>query len=438
MGDQWVAFLRTDRLSFEQRFRPVGYGTSLDHVFNFGWDDESGAWSLFRQSLTGDFENRLVFAHDVLDLELVDTMGAHDRVVSVAYLEDHPRRAIIDSRVAEVYRYVAELLPDFDIEILDESWDQNRYLARARAPGFAGELVLVDMESQTVQAIAPEYDHLTGFPLARTRLLEIEGADGGRFAANLTLPQNFAEAPVPAVIMPRARPSHADIADPHYLVQYLAASGYAVLRVQNRVDAEFGTGWSPERAVVGWRQTASDIRAAADYLVENGVAAEGRFCGAGKDYAAYAALITAVEDTDLFRCVIGIGPLTDPRLTPGAEIILGYSVDSSDNVLDEASPIQRANEMEAAVLLFHGEADPELDMADHAVTLTNVLDRVDRKVQFIEYPLANHEIRRAPYRVDMLTRIGQFLDQQIGPSPAAIGINVVAAGEAEDPGTSSP
>ena len=40
-----------------------------------------------------------------------------------------------------------------------------------------------------------------------------------------------------------------------------------MLRVQNRVDAEYGRGWLPERAVVGWNQTADDLNSAAAFLV---------------------------------------------------------------------------------------------------------------------------------------------------------------------------
>lgn len=418
IDEPWQEFLRQDRLTFEAPFRPVGYGTSLDQVFNIGWDDESGTWSLFRQELTGNYENELVFSHGVVDLELVDTMGPDNRVVSVAYLEDRSRRAIVDRRVADVYQFLAELLPNLDIEILDESWDQNIYLARARALDRSGDFLLVNMETEAVQVIAPEYEHLTGYQLAPTQLVEIDGSDGGSFAAYLTLPHDVT-GPVPAVIMPRARASHEDVADPNYLVQFLAASGYAVLRIQNRVGPDYRSGWLPLTAVVGWQQTAQDIRAAADFLTANEISNADTLCGIGKDYGAHSALITAIEYPDLFSCVVSIAALADPRLTPGAEIIRTNVGGVGDDVLNDASPIQRSAEMEAAVLMFHGEADADFNMADHTVTLSNTLDRAGKQVRFIEYPYANHQIRRAPYRIDMLVRIGEFLDTHIGPSPAA-------------------
>jgi len=414
----WQEFHRMDRATFEAPFRPLGYGSNLNQVFNIGWDADTGTWSIFRQDLTGEYENELIFAQGTVDIELVDTMGQFDRVVSVPYLEDRSWRTILDRRVAEAYQFVSALLPSLEIEILDESWNQNVYLARARPPATTGDFLLVDMANESVQVIAPEYDHLSGYELAATELVQFEGSDGRQVTAYLTRPFNVT-GPAPAVIIPRSQASHEDAADPHYLVQFLAASGYAVMRVQNRADAEFGGGWVPERAAVGWRQTAADISHAATYLIANGISERETLCSLGKDYGAHSALISAVEDPDLLSCVISIAGVTDPRLTPAAEIITNGR-ESSENVLDIASPLNRAAEMQLPVLMFHGDSDAEFNMADHSVALANALERAGKDVEFIEYPNASHDISRAPYRIDMLVRIGNFLNTQIG-SALAVG-----------------
>jgi dipeptidyl aminopeptidase/acylaminoacyl peptidase len=162
----------------------------------------------------------------------------------------------------------------------------------------------------------------------------------GSIAAHLTLPPDITgpepAAPLPAVIIPRPRPSHEDVADPHYLVQFLAASGYAVLRVSNRVEAEFGRGWTEERAIIGWQQSVADIADSAKYLVDNGIAEAGQICRAGKDYGGYTALMTAIEQPELFRCVVTIGAVTDPRETPGADMVNAVA-DSARNAMNAAS-----------------------------------------------------------------------------------------------------
>jgi dipeptidyl aminopeptidase/acylaminoacyl peptidase len=414
----WEPVFQTDPLAFEDPFRPVGYGTDLERLFNIAWDTESLAFGLYRLDLNGDLENQRVFVHGAVDVELVDTMGKYNRVVSAAFLDGRTQRAIVDPRVAEVFEYLSGLLPELEIEIFDESWDQTKYLARVRAPSSAGEFILVDMENESVRPIGAEYAQFEGYELAETRLIQIGSSTGGTIAAHLTLPHEVdwdsPVEPVPAVIIPRALPTHEDVADPHYLVQFLAASGYAVLRVNNRVEEEYGRGWLEERAVIGWNQSADDINDAASYLIDNGYSEPEQICGAGKDYGAYTALMSAIKYPELFSCVVSIAGVTDPRETPGAGIVTA-TASGEDNLLDQASPVRRADELDAPVLLFHGRGDADFDMAEHAVTLTRALERADKDVVFIEYPQANHAISRGPDRIDMLARIGGFLAEHIGP-----------------------
>jgi alpha-beta hydrolase superfamily lysophospholipase len=419
LGTPWQPLLETNPLAFDTPFRPVGYGADLDHVFNIDWDRDTGSWGLYRKDLTGDRENQPVFSRPDIDIELVDTMGRHNRVVAAAFLDGRSRRAIVDARIAEVYAYVSALLPELDVEILDESWNRERYLARVRGPASAGEWLLVDMANEVVQTLGPEYDHLTGYPLAATRLVEIESSTGDPFTAHLTLPHAMTwpepASPVPAVVIPRGRPTHEDVADPHYLVQFLAANGYAVLRVNNRVDDAVGRGWLPDRAIVGWRQSAADVADAAEFLIRQGVSAPGRICAAGKDYGAHTALMTAIEAPDRFSCLISIAGVTDPLATPDGEVFMSAELGGGSDTINQASPVHRAAELDVPLLMFHGASDTEVSLDAHAVTLSSRLERAGKDVVLIEYPDAAHDIGRGPDRIDMLTRIRGFLAEHIGP-----------------------
>jgi dipeptidyl aminopeptidase/acylaminoacyl peptidase len=410
----WQEFLTVDPMEFESPFRPAGYGADVDRVFNITWDPDAQAWSLYRQELmVGEYQsvNERVFAREALDVELVDTMGPHLRVVSAAFLEGTPRRAIVDPRIAEVYQTTLERMPEHDIEIVDESWDRNRYLVRAREPFRAGEFLLVDMENETIDSIVPEYARLADFELAETQFIQFESSTEGTIAGNLTVPVGV-DGPVPAVIMPRPRASHEDVADPHYLVQFLASSGYAVFRVNNRVEEEYGRGWLPERAVAGWNQSADDINDAADFLIENGVSEPGMICGAGKDYGAYVALMSAIKYPELFNCIVSIAGVTDPRDMPGGIVLTARG---DRDLLAEASPVRRVAELDAPTLLFHGWSDADFDVSEHSLRFTTEAEIADKDVTFIEYPYANHEIRQRSYRIDMLARIRGFLSEHIGP-----------------------
>jgi predicted esterase len=413
----WNQFDVTHPLEFETPIRPVGYGSDTGSLMHVGWNEATGTWALYSRTLGGDFADKLVITHPVLDLQLVDTIGRYERVVSVPYIDSRARRHIIDDRIKEVHAFISGKLPDLDIEVLDESWDGNIYLARAKSEVTVGEFIVVNMATQALQAIGPEYAHLAPYVMAPSELVEITGADGGTFFGQLTRPSGTVGA-VPAVIIPRAAASHEDVADPNYLVQFLAASGYAVLRIENRAQLEVGGGWLPERSVSGWNQSADDVNDAAQFLVDLGITAPDRICGIGKNYGAYNTLMTAIKYPELLECVVSISGIADPRSSAGAQRVGGASA-LREEVLDEGSPIKRARDVQPPVLIFQGRNDPTVRMAAHAVTLSNDLKSAGNDVRFIEYIYDTHDIDRGPYRMDMLSRIGEFLTQHIGEATLA-------------------
>jgi dipeptidyl aminopeptidase/acylaminoacyl peptidase len=70
------------------------------------------------------------------------------------------------------------------------------------------------------------------------------------------------------------------------------------------------------------------------------------------------------------------------------------------------------------VLLFHGDLDLNVSVG-HSQKMAKALERAKKSVDYIEYEDVEHSIRRNGYRVDMLDRIGAFLDAHIGQSTAS-------------------
>jgi dipeptidyl aminopeptidase/acylaminoacyl peptidase len=308
-----------------------------------------------------------------------------------------------------VYLSAAEAFPGANIEVIDESWDAQKYLLLIRPPRRAGSYFLLDFEEGTLDPIGAMYDHLADIDLAETQSVEFLAADGGTISGHVTLPPGSAGT-VPTVIIPRAQPSRLDISDPHYLVQYLVASGYAVLRLNHRGPEEYDSAWLPNRTAFAWERAAADIDSAMRYLVEQGVAEEDRICALGRDVGAYATFMNAIEYPGKLNCIIGIGATAQTGGGDWATVIAGdFAVLQKDS-----SPIRRSKDFDASVLLFHGQYDGIVQMLPNSADLSQSLDRKNFDITFIEYEYARHDIERAPYRVDMLTRIGQFLADNIG------------------------
>jgi hypothetical protein len=404
---EWRLFEQTEPLHFEDPFWPVGFDQSTDYLYHLEWD--AGRWGLAAIDLENDFERRTVFRHPLLDTWFVDTTGPFGRVVAAAFLDGRPQRFVVDERIAEVYQAALLALPDQNVEVVQESWDGNSYLVLARPPGKAGDYYLVGIWSDTISFLGSQYPQLAEIELAETRTISFEAADGGTVAGHLTLPVDRA-GPLPAVIVPRAVPSRLDIADPHYLVQFLAASGYAVLRVNYRGDDSYGS-WLPGRVRLGWQQAVADTIDAVRYLIDEGIALEDRICTVGRDVGAYVGIMTALEHPDALSCIVSIGGEVAGYASP--DVVGLVEGDVRRDVRNDGSPQKRAKDLSVPIVMFNGVFGDRSSLVSTR-DFSRSLERAEKDSALFEYEFGWQDIVRQPYRIDMLTRIGAFLAEHIG------------------------
>jgi hypothetical protein len=399
LEEDWQPLRVVNRMKFEPPLNPVGFSENLDELLRIGWN--SGTWGLFALDLADGITERLVFAHPVVDVTHVDRLGAYPRIVAAAYTFNGPQRFILDERVNSVHDFVASRLPEHAIEVLDESWDQNVYLVRARLPNRAGEFYRVDMAGRDLENVGAEHPQLLGISLAPSRTIEIADPEGGSFSAHLTLPAGR-DGPVPAVLIPRGAPTELDIASPNFLVQFLAASGYAVLQVNHRGPAQLGYRWDTDTAFVARQQSAADVALAGEHLVASGIALPDRLCALGWGFGAYVAAMTAIAHPQDLGCFVSVGGPLNPRVTSVRD------ARSFNPLLEHASPVRYAQDIEASTLLFDGTSNAQ------STDLARALRRADREVVLVEYDHVDRRFEPAPYRTDMLVRIGEFLEKEIG------------------------
>jgi dipeptidyl aminopeptidase/acylaminoacyl peptidase len=139
----------------------------------------------------------------------------------------------------------------------------------------------------------------------------------------------------------------------------------------------------------------------------------------GWSFGGYVALMSAVEKPEMFRCVASIAGVTDPRaLSSTVSRYVGGStvrefIGSSDPEIGKAgSPVERAEEIEVPVLLVHATRDTNVPL-EQSMLLAKALRRANKSVELIEYEFADHDIRPARYRTDLLARLGAFLDANL-------------------------
>jgi dipeptidyl aminopeptidase/acylaminoacyl peptidase len=226
------------------------------------------------------------------------------------------------------------------------------------------------------------------------------------------------------VILPHGGPTSRDYWEFDWIVQFLAAKGYAVLQSNYRGSAGYGIDWAGEGGFRAWRTAINDLTDGAQYLVEQGVVDPARICVVGWSYGGYAALMSGVEEPERYRCLVSIAGVSDPEMLIEdlkyfmSKHAMQKFISRTDEVVKRGSPLKRASEIRVPVLLFHGDEDVNVAV-DHSKKMAKALERAKKSVEYIEYEDVEHSIRRNGYRVDMLDRIGSFLDAHIGQPTAA-------------------
>ncbi|HTE41514.1 MAG TPA: prolyl oligopeptidase family serine peptidase, partial [Steroidobacteraceae bacterium] len=275
----------------------------------YGFADYQGRKALWEFDLDDKEAPRVGFAHPKVDVGDVVTDGA-GRVIGVTYETDRPAVQYIDEKLIAIVRGVNKGLPDTFNSIRSMSADGKKLVIAARSDVEAGRFFLFDVTSGKLSPIGAVYPQLDAKQLARMRPVEYAAKDGAKIPAYLTTPADGRTEKLPLIVMPHEGSDRSSW-EFDALTQFLAARGYAVLAMNYRGSSGYGKEWR-NAGKDDWSGVVySDMTDAARWAVAEGIADPQRVCAIGRGFGAYAALLGATRDADLYKCVASIGGFSD-------------------------------------------------------------------------------------------------------------------------------
>lgn len=428
----WSTLHHTRLTDLEDQYRAVAFDGDTNEVIFF--DRHEGRMALFALDLDNDGARRLIYADPRFDVGRIYRLGRYNRVVGVEVIEDRPTPHFFDAAIEHVHDTLETEFPGMTISILDEDEAQRRYLVFIHSDRDAGTYYVFDAGSPELIRVSDARPELREHKLAIMQPVSYPSADGTEIPAYLTLPPDGASGA--GVVLPHDDPSGRDYLQFDFLAQFLAARGYAVLQSNYRGSGGYGEAWSGQGGYRDWGRAADDISDGARYLVEQGIVDSGRLCVVGRGYGGYIGLLDVIENIGLYRCAVSIGGVSDPSLVARRESLFVAGerwqkyVGSGNDVLQLGSPLQRANEIRVPTLLIHSRDDFDVPLR-HSAELRDSMNDGYTDVELVAYDHAGHDIRPPRYRIDMLTRIGAFLDNHLaasrpdffstaGPAPDAV------------------
>lgn len=379
-----------------------------------------------------------IFAYDPLKRQLGELLAGHPTEDIVGLQDPHgnahpsvvtmgmkPVRHWFDARWAALQKAVDQVLPG-RINVLSGQ-PRGRVLVASHADVDPGTWYLLDTEGLRMRALFVARPHLSTEHMRPMQTLSYASDDGLRIPAYLTLPAG--PAPHPLVVMVHGGPWVRDHWGWDPEVQLLAARGYAVLQPQFRGSTGFGR--TLERAGDGqWgRGMQDDISAGVRHLVREGVADGRRVAIYGASYGGYAAVWGLIRTPGLYRCgitrsgVSDIGELfTDwndgNKASRELQRRLIGDPKRDRERLDAVSPVRRAADIAAPLLIAHGNDDARVPIG-HARRLMRAMDAAGRPYEWLLLEGEGHALDSREQLERFLSTMLAFLERHLGRAAPA-------------------
>ena len=415
-SDKWEDFSEFNSTSGSGDI-PIAVEASSDSALVLAKND--GRDALYRVNLDGTRARTLIASNKQVDIDSVVRLGNGQKVIGYTYVDDRRRTVYFDAEIKSLAAALGKALPDQPVlSFINASADGSKLLIQAYGDTDPGSFYVYDKTNRHLDEVGVVREALLGTRLAPVQSITFPAADGVSVPAYLTLPPGSSGKNLPAIVLPHGGPSARDVWAFDWLPQFLAAQGYAVIQPNFRGSAGYGDDWLAKNGYQGWRTAIGDITASAKYLVSKGIADPKRLAVVGWSYGGYAALLSGAEQPALYKAIVAIAPVTDLNLLKreakdftNARLVSGF-VGSGPEIV-QGSPLQRAAEIKAPVLLFHGDMDGNVNV-EHSSKMVTALRNTGDRAELVRFSGLDHQLDDSDARAQMLTRMGQFLDGAIG------------------------
>ena len=400
----------------------------LDGFDVVGTDQEPGVVLVSGRGETDPF--RTIRRFDVRTLEMGDIVSRvpnfdvescltdrKDRLVATAFIDDRLNYVFTDPDLGAHYKGLNSYFRnECNVSIRSLSNDQRRMIVRASGPQHPGSYWLYDRTAKKLDPIGPTHPKLTRGRLAAMQVVHLKARDGLALTAYLSTPP-ASTGPRPLIVMPHGGPEARDDYGFDPLVQAMAAQGWLVLQVNFRGSDGYGRAFA-EGGQKHWGDLMqNDVEDALAAVIARGGVDESRIAICGISYGGYAALMGAVKTPTRYRAVVAIAGDADlleslaftrryegsfsPSYLYWKSVMGDPSADR--NLLLNASPARRAKEIQAPVLLMHGELDGIVS-AEQSKIMFAALKNAKKSVDYVEVPKEGHPAWKHDNNIMMIKR----------------------------------
>lgn len=354
------------------------------------------------------------------DVRRLFTDRATGRMLGVQRMGTGKRPELYDPQHQAAIDKIYAAFPNLEITVSDWAPDFSKALVRTTGNGDSGTWYVVDLTRMRASAVGYERVAIEPEHVGAISTVTYKAGDGLEVDGILTLPPGREAKNLPLVMLPHGGPHAHDEEVFDWWAQAFASRGYAVFQPNfrgstNRDEAFLRAGFGQ------WgRAMQTDISDGLAELARRGVVDPKRVCIVGASYGGYAALAGVTLQQDVYRCAVGVAPVTDLASLFSSEVNTGGSTGMLRRSLleelgprsgfDAVSPRRLAAQADAPILLIHGKDDTVVPF-DQSERMADALRRSDKPHRLVVLREEDHWLSRADTRLQMLEETLAFVQQ---------------------------
>lgn len=421
IDDSWVNIFEEETEIRHVSF--VGVTPDRKSLVMIRQDNEHGRWAYYTISLAnGDISSPL-FSREDRDVETVLT-DINRVVYGVRYSGFKPSYEFFDEKLNKRMRGIDTVLPGMALTINDYTPDWSSIIFHMSGQGSSGQFIRY--QKGQLDLVAHARPEIKSKDVNQVLETFYKARDGLNIPTLLTLPKGKPINNLPAILLPHGGPELYDKIEFDWLAQYFASQGYLVIQPQFRGSKGFGSKHLNKGRGEWGRKMQDDLSDAITTLAKAGKIDANRVCIVGASYGGYAALAGAAFTPDLYKCVVAINGVADiPSMLSADRRKYGYdhwvvsywdrvisNGNLEENHLEKISPINAVNNINAPVLLIHGEHDMVVPF-HQSEDMFDEMEDAKKQVTFIELKNGNHHLSNAKNRAKALEAIDTFVKKHI-------------------------
>ncbi len=346
--------------------------------------------------------------------------------IGVRFVDGVPRSVWFDPEhpAARSLRSLEAAFPGHRVTLRSVTDDGRLQLVFVSSDRNPGDYYLFDTVGKQAELVLSAAEWIDPEQMAAETPITLKARDGVELRGFLTVPRGAEAKNLPLVVHPHGGPfGIQDTWGYEGEVQLLASQGYAVLQVNFRGSGGFGDAFNDAGARQWGRLMQDDLTDATRWAVAQGIADPTRICLYGSSYGGYAALMGAVREPTLYRCVAGNIGVYDLALmfrtgdigeTRSGENFLEEFVGTTG--LEAISPTKQAAAIKVPVFLAAGDRD-ERAPKEHTEMMARALVEAGNPPEMVIYPNEGHGYYAPENRRDYYGRLLGFLAKYLAPAP---------------------